>query len=298
MNASEINENTYDNIVSLLENEVDWPFLSWATAHENSTKDCPGPVDSIYLKLVERNRCNHRDFQNIAVNGARSGAMSGSIEKSLNRNQTIDYPLLVFYALIGNDVCSPHHSLSSMTTPSEFYQNIMKSLTFLEQQLPIGSHVVFIGLVDGRVLWNGLHNKTHPIGVTYARVYEFLNCLESNPCWVWLNQNETVRNAGSARAAELNQVYQQIVNNTTFKNFDMIYMDFPFEEVMKAWVKAGGNIQDLIEPIDGFHPSQITNALLAKIIWAKLEKEHPDFLGPVNPNNAAIKAMFGDQGGY
>lgn len=79
--------------------------------------------------------------------------------------------------------------------------------------------------------------------------------------------------------------------------------------------------------ISRFHPSQITNALLAKIIWDKLEKEvflillficfnyfehlqldftdslllfaqHPDFIGPVNPHNAEIEAMFGNQGGY
>jgi hypothetical protein len=30
------------------------------------------PLSSVYLKLVERNRCNHRDFQNLAVNGADS----------------------------------------------------------------------------------------------------------------------------------------------------------------------------------------------------------------------------------
>lgn len=32
----------------------------------------PGPVESIYLLLRERNRCLHRDYQNIAVNGADS----------------------------------------------------------------------------------------------------------------------------------------------------------------------------------------------------------------------------------
>jgi len=57
-------------------------------------------------------------------------------------------------------------------------------------------------------------------------------------------------------------------------------------------------VQELIEPIDGFHPSQLTNALIAKIVWEKLEKEHPDFLGPVNPHNAEIQAIFGNQGGY
>ena len=28
-----------------------------------------GPVDSVYLRMFDRNHCNHRDYQNIAVNG-------------------------------------------------------------------------------------------------------------------------------------------------------------------------------------------------------------------------------------
>ena len=63
--------------------EFDSPQCSWATGHlaANSTSAggaCPAaelPLDSFYLKLRERNRCNHRDFQNIGVNGARSTSM-------------------------------------------------------------------------------------------------------------------------------------------------------------------------------------------------------------------------------
>jgi hypothetical protein len=33
-------------------------------------------------------------------------------------------------------------------------------------------------------------------------------------------------------------------------------------------------------------------------IWEFMEQNYPDILGPVNPNNAAIVAQFGDQGGY
>jgi acyloxyacyl hydrolase len=90
--------------------------------------------------------------------------------------------------------------------------------------------------------------------VTYERIYAYLNCLELNPCWAWLNSNETIRNAGSARAAELNGVYQDIIgkhNNSTFKNFDMVYFPFPLPQVIAKWVAAGGHVQDLIEPIDG-----------------------------------------------
>jgi acyloxyacyl hydrolase len=41
----------------------------------DTTGDTPGVVDSFYLRVRERNHCNHRDYQNLCVNGARSGAM-------------------------------------------------------------------------------------------------------------------------------------------------------------------------------------------------------------------------------
>jgi len=37
--------------------------------------------------MRNRNRCVHRDFQNIAVNGARAGSMNSTIIHSLKRNQ-------------------------------------------------------------------------------------------------------------------------------------------------------------------------------------------------------------------
>jgi hypothetical protein len=65
----------------------------------------------------------------------------------------------------------------------------------------------------------------------------------------------------------------------------------------------------------GFHPSQLGNFLFAgecslfsslsrpndnllDEVWGMLEKSYPSYLGPVNPNNAAIASIFGNQGGY
>ena len=47
----------------------------------------------------------HRDYQNIAVNGARSGAMNTTIQQGLSRSIKGDRPVVLMYALIGNDVC-------------------------------------------------------------------------------------------------------------------------------------------------------------------------------------------------
>jgi acyloxyacyl hydrolase len=51
-------------------------------------------------------------------------------------------------------------------------------------------------------------------------------------------------------------------------------------------------LTDLIEPADGFHPSQTGNALFAQKFFQFLEQEHPEAIGPINPYNAEIDAMF------
>jgi hypothetical protein len=38
--------------------------------------------------------------------------------------------------------------------------------------------------------------------------------------------------------------------------------------------------------------------LTADYLWKQLESNWPELLGSVNPNNAQIKQLFGDQGGY
>lgn len=50
--------------------------------------------------------------------------------------------------------------------------------------------------------------------------------------------------------------------------------------------------------MDGFHPDQTANTLIAQVLWGLLEKDHPDWLNPVNPHNNDITDKFGDQGGY
>jgi acyloxyacyl hydrolase len=54
--------------------------------------------------MRKRNLCIHRDYQNIAVNGARSESMATNIVKTLARNATYDKPLFIVYAIIGNGI--------------------------------------------------------------------------------------------------------------------------------------------------------------------------------------------------
>lgn len=294
MTAKEINNGTYDDLLERAANELDLPLFSGYTGWANSSSL---PTDSLYKSVLELNRCIHRDYQSLCVNGARSGAITKILE-TMSRNTTLDHPALVFFELIGNDVCSPHDTFSTMTTVPQFRANIMTALRQLDKQLPPRSHVVTIGLADGEVLWQWLHNRTHPIGVPYVQVYDFLNCLGISPCWGWMNSNATVRNLTQIHANALSAVYADIIANETFQNFDVITMPFPLKEIEAEAKKYGIANWQLIEPIDGFHPNGYANAFGARWMWKTLQSNFPSFVPPANPNNARIVQLFGDQDGY
>ena len=222
------------NVSGLLEmaaNEADWPQCSWATGYRNESTACPrmgrlpAPPASFYQRWLDLNLCAHGDFQNIGVNGARTGSMAppSGVINALARNKTTDAPMLVIYALIGNDVCNGHPGSQDWTTVAEFQANVLASLDYLQATLPVGSHVAFLGLADGRVLYDTTHTHTHPLGLPYPQVYEFLSCNNCNPCWGWLNTNETWRNATSQRAADLTAVYDAIIatNSSRYTAFDV-----------------------------------------------------------------------------
>jgi len=67
VNASLWNASMFANLEFVVEDEVDLPHMSAYTGYMEVGNT--GPVRSIYKNLLERNRCNFRDYQNIAVNG-------------------------------------------------------------------------------------------------------------------------------------------------------------------------------------------------------------------------------------
>jgi acyloxyacyl hydrolase len=76
--------------------------------------------------------------------------------------------------------------LGKMTTIPEFREHVLATLKYLDDPvtgLPMGSHVLFMGIVDGRILWNSLHNRSHPLrsDVTYEMLYDWLLCEKANP---------------------------------------------------------------------------------------------------------------------
>lgn len=80
--ATQLNEASFEHIGFFLENELDWPQLSALTGYMNSTWFVTqGPTRSLYLNMFNRNRCNFRDYQNIAVNGAWTETMKNKFSK-------------------------------------------------------------------------------------------------------------------------------------------------------------------------------------------------------------------------
>ena len=107
-----------------------------------------------------------------------------------------------------------------------------------------------------------------------------------------MNANATLRNATTQRAVELSAVLSELATSYPAQNFDLHYMENPLVSLITKWVAGGGEVWELIEPVDGFHPNQYAQALIGGAVVDFLEAGR--MLPPINPNNAAIEQIFGD----
>ncbi|KAJ8870455.1 hypothetical protein PR048_029477 [Dryococelus australis] len=184
--------------------EINWPQLGYATGFMNSTEPTlvQGFTDSIYLRLRTRNLCNHRDYQNLAQNADSSFDVPRHVF-SLARNKNIDKPLLIFYAVLGIDVCNEikmkacavhvkketgfilleytimpdcrfSNTFDHMTKPATFRKNVHNALKLLDVRVPVDSHVVLLGLVDGGMIFDIMADRLHPIGILLGFLDSFL----------------------------------------------------------------------------------------------------------------------------
>lgn len=92
-------------------------------------------------------------------------------------------------------------------------------------------------------------------------------------------------------------MYEGILKSQTYDNFEMKFFNPDWGAYIQEYVAAGGDAVDVIEPSDGFHPSQTGNELFATMLWKWLETDFPESIGEINPNNDAILKKFPGQGG-
>jgi hypothetical protein len=64
-----------------------------------------------------------------------------------------------------------------------------------------------------------------------------------------------------------------------FKNFDLVYYDFPTEDIFKRMYLDDRQPREMIERCDGFHPSGLFNSYLADWMWFKITQEHAEWIG-------------------
>ena len=126
----------------------------------------------------------------------------------------------------------------------------------------------------------------------YEQVYDWFNCMEMGPCHGWMTSNSTLRKSTTKHARQLTRILQHMAKKEKFFNFDVHFMENPFHIVINEWLDNGGEVWELIEPVDSLHPTQAARPLIAKAVWNFLETEIPQVLGPVNENNEKIRNLF------
>lgn len=242
--------------------------------------------------------CNNNDYQNIGVNGASSGDLN-KFSNILSRDNLISTlpqkPVLLFMAMIGNDVCT--HDSIPRNTPEQYKQNFKETVLSLETRLPKGSKIITVGLVDGRILYESMHNRVHPLGstnqdVTFGTFYDYLNCLELSPCAGWMNSNQTIRDATSATAAAMRNTLPEVIAETKdqLQNIEVHYLGDLIDDAINFFLAEGHQGHELIEESDGFHPNQVGQAMIAQFIWNATV--NAGIIPAANPNNEKIREKF------
>jgi acyloxyacyl hydrolase len=92
--------------------------------------------------------------------------------RSNHLNKRNSVPTLFFYKIVEIRL----YPTAIVLRPIDLYHlTLARALQYMEPLLPAGSAVLFMPLVDGRVLYNTLHDKQHPIGVTYSDLYDCIS---------------------------------------------------------------------------------------------------------------------------
>lgn len=105
-----------------------------------------------------------------------------------------------------------------------------------------------------------------------------------------MNTDPEIRAKTQERAEELNDVYEKILADTTWNNFDTMW-----HRDIVSWIlenlPADKEPWQIIEAVDGFHPNLTGNKILAELMWEKINNEHPEWIGPRNPYNSLLEQM-------
>ncbi|CAF0849295.1 unnamed protein product [Brachionus calyciflorus] len=260
INVYQLNSAVFEHLAFIIENELDWPQLSGFTGFMNNTWPVQkGPTNSIYLKLLENNRCIFRNPDTLN-HMTKPNVFYENIVEILGYLDTV----------LPN---GSHVMLTGLANGSVLYESLK-------------NRIYPLGRVRNDINYGDMY--------TYLSCLQ-LNYLNNNG---WMIKNATLRQLTTDYAMMLSGLVKNITLTKSYKNFDMAYTDVPILKLLEIWESMGGEDWQVIEPIDGFHINQNGNYLMADIYWDILQKEHPEWLGETNKYNQQIKKIFGDQGGH
>lgn len=78
-----------------------------------------------------------------------------------------------------------------------------------------------------------------------------------------------------------------------YPNLSVYYYDFSILDMAKPWIAEGNHIYDIIDPVDGFHPSQVGMTYQAQWIWHDVVLPNSDLDSRPNKYNDDIHKLFG-----
>ena len=90
-----------------------------------------------------------------------------------------------------------------------------------------------------------------------------------------MNSDAKIRRKSTIISSTLNNVYRNISQTVTFENFEFIFYSPVWATIFTAYVESGGKLTDVIEAVDGFHPSQTGNAVFGATFFQWLVDNHP-----------------------
>jgi len=113
-----------------------------------------------------------------------------------------------------------------------------------------------------------------------------------------MSNNATLREVTTDHAMMLSDVAEMVIDRSEYSNFKALYYPFDIEESINEWEAQGGEGWQLIELVDGFHPSQTSMVLTANMFWNQIMEDYPEAFGEVNPWNDKIKEIQQKNLGY
>jgi len=157
-----------------------------------------------------------------------------------------------------NDVCQ--NNPLDITPPKIFKDNVRKGLTLLDDNLPSGSTVYIVGIVDVTKLYAAAEDK-RALGIVDCEVLWFTSLFDLFPC-------------GTVLGPFANRPFAEWIINEYNARLKSLALEFDNKSginyVYTDAVTNSAITEDLVSDLDCFHPSALGQRVLPEITWKEI----------------------------